>query len=123
MLIASIHPEESLNVARTDIDVHNPAGLRNHVCFHEDVRVAFEDVVGWGFRDVFREKHPEPGLYSFWDYRGRRAVDDGKGWRLDYILATGPLAEKCVAADIDVGPRLRERPSDHTFVVAEFDVE
>jgi exodeoxyribonuclease-3 len=42
------------------------------------------------------------------------------GWRVDHIWATRPLAEKCTSAWIDVSARLRERPSDHTFLVAEF---
>jgi len=36
-------------------------------------------------------------------------------------MATKPLAEKCWACYIDKEPRLAERPSDHTPIVAEFD--
>ena len=42
------------------------------------------------------------------------------GWRIDYILATPPLTEKSLECLIDVEPRLKEKQSDHTFVVAEF---
>ncbi|RKY23497.1 MAG: exodeoxyribonuclease III [Planctomycetota bacterium] len=111
-----------LNVAREPIDVYNPDVLENHVCFHADVRKALNDVVEWGFVDVFRERCPEPGHYTFWDYRDRNALERKIGWRLDYIFATKPLAEKCASARIDIEPRLRERPSDHTFVIADFNV-
>lgn len=109
-----------INVAREPIDVYNPDGLRDHVCFHKDARRALNDVTAWGFVDVFRERHPEPGHYTFWDYRDKGAIKRKTGWRLDYVFATKPLAGRCVSARIDIEPRLRERPSDHTFVVAEF---
>lgn len=43
------------------------------------------------------------------------------GWRVDHIWATRPLAEKSTRTWIDSDPRLKEKPSDHTFVVAEFE--
>ena len=42
------------------------------------------------------------------------------GWRIDYILATAPLAEESRDAWIDTKARTLERPSDHTFLVADF---
>lgn len=109
------------NVAPEEIDVHDPKGLRLHVDFHPEARAALERVRSWGFVDLFRLHHPgEPGQYTFWDYRVRGAVERGLGWRVDHIWATPPLAEKCTDAWIDVDTRLGERPSDHTFLVAEF---
>ena len=51
-----------------------------------------------------------------------QAVQRGIGWRIDHIYATEELAEKCTSCVIDKKARLLEKPSDHTFVVAEFDV-
>jgi len=112
-----------INVAPEDIDVHNPKRLKNHVCFHEDVRKAFERVKALGFVDIFRKHHPEPGHYTFFDYRVKNAVERGLGWRVDHILATKSLAEKSIDCYIDMKPRLQEKPSDHTILVAEFDFE
>ena len=109
------------NVATQPIDVHDPKRLKNHVDFHPDARAALERVREWGFVDVFRQHHPdEPGQYTFWDYRVRGALDRGLGWRIDHIWATEPLARRSTAAWIDVEARRAERPSDHTFLVAEF---
>jgi exodeoxyribonuclease-3 len=109
------------NVATEPIDVHDPKRLKDHVCFTLEVREALEQVRVWGFVDVFRRHHPdEPGQYTFYDYRVRNAVDRGLGWRVDHIWATEPLASKSTAAWIDVEARKAERPSDHTFLVAEF---
>ena len=109
-----------LNVAQTDIDVHRPETKRNHVCVHEDVRKAFADTVDWGFTDLFRHFHPEPGHYSFYDYRQPRSLERNQGWRIDLLLATPPLAETCQAAEIDLEPRRAPKPSDHTVIWATF---
>lgn len=110
-----------LNVAPEDIDVYDPKGLRNHVDFHPDAQAALENVRQWGLVDVFRQHHPgEPKQFSYFDYRANNPIERGIGWRIDHIWATTPLAAKSTRAWIDVEARRAERPSDHTFVVAEF---
>ena len=111
-----------LNVAAEPIDVHNPEDRAQHVCFHADVRRAFAHCRDWGFADVFRRFHPEPGQYSFFDYRTTWRGNAGDGWRLDYLLASRPLARTARACWIDVEPRRGPRPSDHCFVAADFDL-
>ena len=109
------------NVAPEPIDVYDPKRLKNHVDFHPEARAALERVREWGFVDVFRLHHPdEPGQYTFWDYRARDPVERGIGWRVDHIWATEPLARRSIRAWIDVEARRAARPSDHTFLVAEF---
>jgi exodeoxyribonuclease-3 len=111
-----------LNVAPTEIDVHDPKRLMGHVCFNPEVQAAFRGVVEWGFVDVFRKHHPEPGQYTFYDYRAPSALKGNKGWRIDHILVTKPLAAKSVDCTIDLAPRRQTRPSDHTPLIAEFDL-
>jgi len=109
------------NVAPKPIDIHHPERHEDHVDFHPEARSALEQVREWGFVDVFRLHHPdEPGHYTFWDYRARDPVERGLGWRVDHIWATEPLARRSIGAWIDVQARQAERPSDHTFLVAEF---
>jgi len=113
-----------LNVAREEIDVHDPARLKEHVDFHPQVREALEKVLRWGFEDVFRRHHPgEENQYSYYDYRAPRAIENGTGWRVDHILATRPLAERSVDSWIDLEPRQMERPSDHTVLAADFRID
>jgi len=109
------------NIAPQPIDVYDPEGLLGHVCFHPEVHKVLEDVMQWGFVDVFRMCCDQPGQYTFWDYRLRNSFKRNLGWRLDHIMATQPLAKKAVACYIDKKPRLAERPSDHTPIVAEFE--
>ncbi len=109
------------NVATEPMDVYDPVGLRDHVDFHPQARAALERVREWGFVDVFRLHHPgEAGQYSYWDYRARDPIERGVGWRVDHIWATETLARRSTRAWIDVESRRAQRPSDHTFVVAEF---
>jgi exodeoxyribonuclease-3 len=49
-----------------------------------------------------------------------KSVERGLGWRIDHIWATPALAARCTRAWVDMGPRLAERPSDHTVLAAEF---
>lgn len=109
-----------LNVAAEPADVYNPERRADHVCYHEAVRRAFATSKAWGWHDVYRRHHPEPGRYSFFDYRTDFSAEFPEGWRLDYILATAPLAATSRDAWIDLQPRRGERPSDHTPVAADF---
>lgn len=108
-----------LNVARHPIDVSSPENKKDHVCYHQAVRDAFEDVLAFGFTDLFRRHHPDLVDYSFYDYRAPFNPEQKRGWRIDYVLATPPLAQKSIAAAIDIGPRTRPKPSDHCPLYAD----
>lgn len=110
-----------LNVARTELDVDNPATKRDHVCFHADARAAFEACLKGIWIDLFREKVKEGGHYTFWDYRFPSSFETNKGWRIDYLLGTPPMAARLRRVWIDKAPRAGKNPSDHTVLAAEFD--
>lgn len=109
-----------LNVAPDPIDVYDPVRLAKEVDFHPAAREALEKVRGFGFVDVFRKHRPGAGEYSYFDYRIPNAQKRNLGWRIDHIWATPPLAERSTDAWIDYEARMGERPSDHTYVVADF---
>jgi len=112
-----------LNVAPEERDLHNPKGNAKHVDFHPDARAALAEAMSWGLEDVFRRHHPdEDGQYTYWDYRVPRALERNLGWRIDHILATPTLAQRSTACWIDRDARAAERPSDHTFLVATFEL-
>jgi hypothetical protein len=93
-----------LNVAPEPIDVYHPEKRVNDVDFHIDARTAYKEAVSWGFVDVFRRLHPNVVQYTYWDYF-RNALERNFGWRIDHILATATLAEKCHRAEVDMAPR------------------
>jgi exodeoxyribonuclease-3 len=109
-----------LNVAPEPIDVYHPEKRVNDVDFHIDARNAYKDTVGWGFVDVFRKLHPDLVQYTYWDYF-RNAFERNFGWRIDHILATQTLADRCHTAGVDMSVRAGKSPSDHTIVWAEFE--
>lgn len=111
-----------MNVAPRPIDVHSPEKHLQHVCYHEAARNAYAETVAWGWEDVFRRLYPDKQQYTFWDYRAPNSLDSNKGWRIDHILATQPLAGVCEQVEVDVGPRRAKDPSDHTFLWAEFSI-
>jgi exodeoxyribonuclease-3 len=110
------------NVAPEPIDVYDPGRLLGKVGFHPEEHRALSAVKAWGFVDVFRRHQAEEKMHTFWDYRIPRALERGLGWRLDHIWATFCLANKSTRAWIDVQPRALHKPSDHTFLAAEFDM-
>jgi exodeoxyribonuclease-3 len=109
-----------LNVAPEPIDVYDPEGLRNDPDFHPDARAAYKEAVSWGFVDVFRRLYPDKVQFTYWDFFRDHFRKD-RGWRIDHILATVPLAEKCRQFEVDRTPRQGPHPSDHTVAWAEFD--
>lgn len=109
-----------MNVARTEIDLNNPKGNKDHPCYHIDARNAFEEVLAGKWTDLFREKVKEGGHYTFWDMRFPGAFERNAGWRIDLILGTPTMVGRLSKIWIDTKPRGMERPSDHTFLVAEF---
>ncbi len=112
-----------INVAPEPIDVYAPEKKLNHVCFHESVRQAFKQCLDWGLVDCFRLIHPdEPDQYTFYDYRIPKALERRLGWRIDHILATGQLSAHLQDCHIDLEPRRKEKPSDHTFLIADFEI-
>lgn len=110
-----------LNVAPEPMDVYDSNAVWPHVCHCQEVADAFAAVRSFGFVDVFRKHIPQAQVYTFWDYRAR-SVATNRGWRIDHILATPPLAALSASCAVDMEPRRRERPSDHTFVYADFRV-
>jgi exodeoxyribonuclease-3 len=82
-------------------------------------RAALRGLLELGFHDVFRLFEQPEKTFSWWDYRGP-AFRRNQGLRIDLVLASAALSQKCVSCRIDKEPRGWERPSDHVPVVAEF---
>ena len=110
------------NVAPEKKDVFAPEKYYGGVGLHPDEHKKLDRFKEWGFKDIFRLHDTGPEKYSFFDYRLKDSVKNNLGWRLDHIWATENMAEKSQTCYIDVKPRLKEKPSDHTFVVAEFKI-
>ena len=109
------------NIAPEDRDVHDPEAWRGKVLCSDPERAALGALLELGLSDLFRLFDQEERLFSWWDYR-MLGFRRNHGLRIDLILGSQSLAEACTSCSIDKEPRRRERPSDHTPVVAEFDL-
>jgi exodeoxyribonuclease-3 len=108
------------NVAPDDRDVWDPTKLHGGTHVSPPEREAVDDLRRWGLVDVFRECRPEPGIYSWWDYRAGD-FHQGRGLRIDLVLATKPLAARARFALIDRFARKGKLPSDHAPVLVDFE--
>jgi exodeoxyribonuclease-3 len=125
LLDESFSPERPLavcgdfNIAPEDRDVWDPERWRGQVLFSDPEKDALAALTAWGLEDTLRRLRPEPGVYTWWDYRFG-AFHRGWGLRIDHVLATPPLADRCLAVEVDRDERKGEKPSDHAPVLAVF---
>ncbi len=108
------------NVALSDADVAHPDQWSGSVLCVPAVRDRLQRICDWGLIDLFARRHPEGGAFSWWDYR-QLAFPKNNGLRIDHILATQPLAERCREIIIDREERKGKKPSDHAPVIADFE--
>lgn len=105
-----------LNVARTDKDIHPKERKPNQVGTRPDERAIFEHMLSRGLVDIGRQLDPtNENLFTWWaPWRNLRQRNIG--WRIDYIVASEPLAARAVSCVVqrEVGT------SDHGPVVATF---
>ena len=84
-------------------------------------RAALARLREWGLVDTYRAHRPEPGRFSWWDYRAGM-FHRNEGMRIDLLYATTPVAERVVWAEIDREARKGPpTPSDHAPVAIDLD--
>jgi exodeoxyribonuclease-3 len=110
------------NIAPEDRDVHDPAAWEGSVHVSAPEREALAKIAALGFHDLFRRFEQPANGWSWWDYR-MNAFRRDLGLRIDLMLASEALAERCTGCAIDRTPRAWERPSDHAPVTAAFDID
>ena len=107
-----------LNVAHKPIDLKNPGSNKRSAGFTDEERGCFTRLLENGFVDSFRHLYPDvKDVYSWWSYRFNARANNA-GWRIDYFVVSGRLAEKIKEATIhpDV------MGSDHCPVGLELDL-
>lgn len=109
------------NVIPEPQDAKRPQAWLGDALFQPESRAAFRRILNLGFTDAVRACHPEPGVFTFWDYQaGSWQKDDGI--RIDHILASPQAADRLLSAGIDKHTRGWEKPSDHVPVWVELDL-
>jgi exodeoxyribonuclease-3 len=106
------------NIAPADEDVHDPKAWEGQNLVSPPERNAFQELLDLGMHDSFRMFEQAPKTYSWWDYR-MMGFRRNAGMRIDHILLSEALKEKCSASFVDKEPRTWEQPSDHAPVIAQ----
>tara|TARA_B100001123_G_scaffold21800_1_gene23892 strand:- start:408 stop:1199 length:792 start_codon:yes stop_codon:yes gene_type:complete len=107
------------NVGAYPVDVYDPKALDGTVCYHADERAKFRTLLHQGWCDTYRALQPAMQQFSWWDYRANAYVR-GHGLRIDYLLTNPAATDRLISSHIDESLRQKEKPSDHTPVVATF---
>ena len=107
------------NIAPYDIDVYNPAKLQDSTCFTSEEQKKLRTILNSGFVDNFRILHPTKNEFSWWDYRAG-ALEQNMGMRIDSIISTSNAVAHLVDCKIDYHTRTKDKPSDHSPVIAEY---
>src|SRR2546425_105932 len=109
------------NVAPADADVWDPVACHGGTHVSEPERLAFTRLCHWGLIDAYRLHRPEPGRYTWWDYRAG-SFHKNFGMRIDHLLVTKSLAARMVWAEVDREARKgKPVPSDHAPLVIDID--
>jgi exodeoxyribonuclease-3 len=103
------------NIAPEDRDVHDPLIWEGCVLVSPAERQAFCDLIALGLHDSFRNFEQGESHFSWWDYRAG-GFRRNHGLRIDHILLSTLLNQKCTESKIDIEPRRAQRPSDHAPV-------
>lgn len=89
-----------LNVAHQEIDLKNPKTNHKNAGFTDQERECFSRLMEHGFVDTFRYLYPDKeGAYSWWSYMFQ-ARSKNAGWRIDYFVVSGALADAIQGAEI-----------------------
>ena len=115
----SLYPELAVvgdfNIAPEDSDVHDPIEWEGCILVSPVERQAFAELLALGLKDSFRNFPQAENSFSWWDYRAA-GFRRNRGLRIDHILLSQALSDRCTESCIDVEPRRAERPSDHAPV-------
>jgi exodeoxyribonuclease-3 len=106
------------NIAPEDRDCHDPEAWQGQILVSPKEREAFQKLLALGLHDSFRLFEQTEKSFSWWDYR-MMGFRRNFGMRIDHILVSDALQDKCLSCVIDKAPRKLERPSDHTPVLLE----
>ena len=105
------------NIAPADADVHDPQAWEGQNLVSPPERNAFQELIKLGLSDSFRMFEQAPKTFSWWDYR-MMGFRRNAGMRIDHVLLSKALQEKCSSSIVDKEPRAWEQPSDHAPIIA-----
>ena len=109
------------NVIPEAVDAKSPGNWTRDALFQPESRASFRRLQSLGLTDAIRSCHPNPGVFTFWDYQAGAWQKD-EGIRIDHLMLSPQATDRLIGAGIDKFTRSWEKPSDHVPVWVELDV-
>jgi exodeoxyribonuclease III len=100
------------NVVPTDFDIYDPKSWKKDALLQPESREAYRKLLGQGWVDALRTRHPTKPMYTFWDYFRNHWARDA-GLRIDHLLLSRDVAARLVEAGVDRWVRGQQAASDH----------
>ncbi|MDO5032300.1 exodeoxyribonuclease III [Corynebacterium sp.] len=108
------------NIAPRDEDVWDISVFRGKTHVTEPERAAFQMLLEAGLEEVTRRYTAEQ-RWTYFDYKSLR-FQKNEGMRIDFQLASHPLASLVTGAQVDMVERAGDKTSDHVPLLADFDL-
>lgn len=103
------------NVVPTPADIYPTRSWDDDALLQPESREAFAKLLGQGWTDAIRKRHPLDKIYTYWDYKRNRWPRDA-GLRIDHFLLSKSIARRLLDAGVDREVRGLEGASDHAPV-------
>lgn len=100
------------NVIPEDKDTYSVRAMASDALMQPESRDAWFRLLGDGWTDAIRSRHPGGHVWTFWDYQAGGWQRD-HGFRIDHLLLSPALADRLVDTGVDKDHRGREKASDH----------
>lgn len=100
------------NVIPNDDDTYSVPAMAEDALMQPESRAAYRRLLAGGWTDSLRTRHPQGGVWTFWDYQAGAWARDA-GFRIDHLLLSPQAADRLVDANVDKAYRGREKASDH----------
>jgi exodeoxyribonuclease-3 len=110
-----------LNVALYDEDVWDRSAFEDSTHVTEPERAAVRRLLDWGLTDVQARPGKGDRAFTYWDYRAGM-MHKNLGMRIDYVLASSPVADAITDAYVDREARKGKGASDHAPIVVDLDL-
>jgi len=111
------------NLCPQPIDSWNEPLLHGAIFHTDEERSRFARLLDWGLVDLYRKLQPDTRAFSWWDYRAGN-FHRNEGLRIDFLLATAPVAARARATEIDREYRKKKDgliASDHAPVIVDLE--
>lgn len=100
------------NVIPNDDDVFSVKAMASDALMQPESRAGYRRLVAQGWTDALRARHPNGGVWTFWDYQAGAWQRDA-GFRIDHLLLSPAVADRLAEGGVDKAYRGREKASDH----------